>query len=276
MFDGSEEERRRILETGAGAAAPSSSTSRPRPRSRRDLIRHARRPAAIVVIAHRSTGRRRTICRRASRRCARPAPKSPSWRSTRRQRSRRCCRCSTLAATNGTSPGQGHVLIAMGAPGWRRACSPRGSATAGPTPATTSRRARSRRRGCCEEFRFRRIAPDAAVYGVVGNPVVHSLSPVDAQRRLRRARPERRLRAARGARRGRLRRASRAAIGLRGASITTPFKVRPDAGRRRGRRRWRGGSARSTRSRRATAGGSATNTDVDGLPRRRCAARISG
>ncbi len=28
------------------------------------------------------------------------------------------------------------------------------------------------------EFRFRRIRPDAAVYGVVGNPIAHSLSPV--------------------------------------------------------------------------------------------------
>ena len=28
------------------------------------------------------------------------------------------------------------------------------------------------------EFRFRRIAADAALYGVVGNPIIHSLSPV--------------------------------------------------------------------------------------------------
>jgi 3-dehydroquinate dehydratase / shikimate dehydrogenase len=73
-------------------------------------------------------------------------------------------------------------------------------------------------------FRFRRIAPDAALYGVVGRPVVHSRSPVmhnagfaalglnavyvplearDVEDFVRFARQS----------------------GLRGASITTPFKV---------------------------------------------------
>ncbi len=74
------------------------------------------------------------------------------------------------------------------------------------------------------EYRFRRIRPDAALYGVVGNPVMHSLSPVmhnagfaacglngvylplearDASDFVRFARH----------------------TGLRGASITAPFKV---------------------------------------------------
>jgi 3-dehydroquinate dehydratase/shikimate dehydrogenase len=75
-----------------------------------------------------------------------------------------------------------------------------------------------------EDFRFRRIAADAALYGVVGNPIVHSRSPImhnagfaalglnatyvplearDAEDFVRFARE----------------------TGLRGASITTPFKV---------------------------------------------------
>lgn len=75
-----------------------------------------------------------------------------------------------------------------------------------------------------EDFQFRRIAPDAAFYGVVGNPIVHSRSPImhnagfaalgldavyvpfqaaDADDFVRFAR----------------------AVHLQGASITTPFKV---------------------------------------------------
>jgi 3-dehydroquinate dehydratase / shikimate dehydrogenase len=80
-----------------------------------------------------------------------------------------------LAASDG---GSDHVLIAMGQPGvptrvlaarlgnrWTYA----GDEVApGQMPA-------SRLLG---EFRFRRIRPDAALYGVVGNPIAHSLSPV--------------------------------------------------------------------------------------------------
>ena len=50
-------------------------------------------------------------------------------------------------------------------------------------------------------------------------------------------------------------------------SVTTPFKVDAACRRGRDRRRSPGASARSTRSSSATAAGSATNTDVDGLPR---------
>ena len=80
------------------------------------------------------------------------------------------------------------------------------------------------------------------------------------------SRPERRLPAARGGGRRRLRARSPAACGLRGASITAPFKVRLDGRGRRARSARARGSARSTRSPCATDGGSATNTDVDGFP----------
>jgi 3-dehydroquinate dehydratase/shikimate dehydrogenase len=75
-----------------------------------------------------------------------------------------------------------------------------------------------------EDFQFRRIAADAALYGVVGNPIVHSRSPimhnagfaalgVNATYVPLEARDAADfVRFARG-------------TGLRGASITTPFKV---------------------------------------------------
>lgn len=118
----------------------------------------------------------------------------------------------------------GHVLIAMGEAGIvSRVLSARlknrwiyaGDAAApGQLPSARLQR----------EFRIDRVRPDAAVYGVVGNPVAHSLSPAmhnagfaalglnavyvplqaaDADDFVRFAR----------------------AIGLRGASITAPFKI---------------------------------------------------
>jgi len=74
--------------------------------------------------------------------------------------------------------GQGHVLIAMGNQGLpTRALAARlrnrwtyaGDGVApGQLPALRLLR----------DFRFRRIAPDAALYAVVGNPIIHSRSPV--------------------------------------------------------------------------------------------------
>ena len=188
-FTGSEEERRRILEQAHRRSAPSSSTSRRAAAFAPELIAHAG-GRGIVVSSHdlrRAAGR---PAERAAARCASTGAEVAKLavevdsRSTDTLR-----RCSTLGAA-GDDARAGHVLIAMGDAGRaRRASSPRGSATAGPTPATASRRARSRRRGMLERVPVPAHPPDAALYGVVGNPIVHSLSPVDAQRRLRRARP---------------------------------------------------------------------------------------
>jgi 3-dehydroquinate dehydratase/shikimate dehydrogenase len=83
-----------------------------------------------------------------------------------------------LAAKNTTNPRQGHVLIAMGNQGLpTRVLAARlrnrwtyvGDGIApGQLPASRFIR----------DFRFRRIAADAALYAVVGNPVIHSRSPV--------------------------------------------------------------------------------------------------
>jgi 3-dehydroquinate dehydratase/shikimate dehydrogenase len=82
-----------------------------------------------------------------------------------------------LADRAGADEDSGHVLVAMGQPGvpsrvlaarLRNRWTYAGDAVA-PGQMSATR--------LLEEFNFRRIAPDAALYGVVGNPVGHSRSP---------------------------------------------------------------------------------------------------
>jgi 3-dehydroquinate dehydratase/shikimate dehydrogenase len=128
------------------------------------------------------------------------------------------------AAADGSAVTDGHVLIAMGSPGipsrvlaarLRNRWTYAGEGVApGQLPAVR----------LLQEFHYRRIAPDAALYGVVGNPVSHSLSPAmhnagfaalglnAAYVPLEAADPDDFVGFAR-------------AVGLRGASVTAPFKV---------------------------------------------------
>jgi 3-dehydroquinate dehydratase/shikimate dehydrogenase len=123
-----------------------------------------------------------------------------------------------------TGSGPGHVLIAMGSAGLpsRILAARLGSrwTYAGDAIAPGQLSLPRLRR----DFRFDRIAPDAALYGVVGKPIAHSRSPImhnagfaalginAAYVPLEAADAEDFVRFARGS-------------GLRGASITTPFKV---------------------------------------------------
>jgi 3-dehydroquinate dehydratase/shikimate dehydrogenase len=127
------------------------------------------------------------------------------------------------SAENGSSPSP-HVLVAMGEAGvptrvlgarLRNRWTYAGNAVA-PGQLPPDRLLR--------DFRIRRVEPDSAIYGVVGRPVMHSLSPVMHNAgfaalglkavyvALHAADAEDFVRFAKG-------------IGLRGASITAPFKV---------------------------------------------------
>ena len=86
-----------------------------------------------------------------------------------------------------------------GRPACRRASSPRGSATGGPTPATASRPGQMPAARLLRRFRFRRIRAGRRALRRGRQPDRALALAGDAQRRVRRARAERRLRAAPGA-----------------------------------------------------------------------------
>ena len=219
-FDGSEDDRRRVLETALACGAAyvdveAAATFAP------DLIRQTggRR---IVVSEHRFDGVPSDIPARVA--ALRRTGAEIAKLSVRVDSLEEMLPLFALAATNGTNPGQGQVLIAMGSAGlasrvlasrlgsrWTYA----GDAVA-PGQLSLTRLLR--------DFQFKRIAPDAALYAVVGKPIVHSRSPImhnagfaalglnavyvpleprDSADFVRFARES----------------------GLRGASITTPFKV---------------------------------------------------
>ena len=165
----------------------------------------ARAGRGVVVSSHLFGHPPADLEARYSETCVRPAPKWPSWRF-RCRRSRRRCRCSIWRRHIQTSLATGTSSSPWAIRASRHECLRRASGIAGRLPAMASRQAKCRRPVSSRDFRFRRIAADAAVYAVVGNPIIHSPVAGHAQRGLRRAGAERGLCAARGARRRRFRR----------------------------------------------------------------------
>ena len=219
-FQGSEDERRRILESALALGAEyvdveEAASFTP------DLIR-SRAGKGIVVSSHLfgppppDLDARYARLRAAGAEVAKLAVEVSSLAET--------LPLFELGASNADEPGRGHVLLAMGSQGvptrilaarMRNRWTYAGDAVApGQLPASRLLR----------DFRFRRIASNAELYGVVGNPILHSRSPVmhnagfaalglngvyvplearDADDFVRFARR----------------------MDLRGASVTTPFKI---------------------------------------------------
>jgi 3-dehydroquinate dehydratase/shikimate dehydrogenase len=219
-FRGSEEERRRILESALAngadyvdveAAASFAS----------DLVR-ANRGRRIVISEHNFDGVPPDLASRfdALRRYGAEIAKL----AVHVDRLEEMIPLFELGRSRGDDNGHGHILIAMGSAGLtsRILAARLGSRwtyagdNVAPGQLTLGR--------LLQDFRFRRIAADAALYGVVGNPIVHSRSPVMHNAGfaalgmnavyvpLEARDAEDFVRFARGA-------------NLRGASITTPFKV---------------------------------------------------
>ena len=115
------------------------------------------------------------------------------------RRSKRRCRSSSSARRSQTSRPRTCAASRWAIRACRHACWPRACGTAGPMLATASRRDSCPRHAFCRDFRFRRIAADAALYAVVGNPDHPFAVAGHAQCRLRGAGIERGLPAARGA-----------------------------------------------------------------------------
>ena len=206
---------------------------------RRDAVRRARAAASgVIVLAPRFPGRAGRPAGPAAapaRDRRRSGEDRPSWSSARRDLRR---------LLEQVRPDEGSILIGMGRAGLAtRVLAARfGSrwtyAGNGVAPGQVPRH------GCCRSSASAASVPTPRSTACFGRPVVQLAVAGDAQRGFRRARTERRLRPARGARRRRLRELRAALIGLRGASVTAPFKsdvmplldeVAPTArGRRRG------------------------------------------
>jgi 3-dehydroquinate dehydratase/shikimate dehydrogenase len=176
-FAGSEEERRQIL-AGAASAGAEFVDVEARASFLTDIIR-ARRGRGVIASSHiygeppadlheravaiRSTGAEIVKIAIEARRLSDMLP---------------LVGLAGRAAFGESEPGVGHVLIAMGQAGvpsrilsarLRNKWTYAGDAVA-PGQMPPAR--------LLNEFSFRRITADAALYGVVGNPIAHSLSPV--------------------------------------------------------------------------------------------------
>jgi 3-dehydroquinate dehydratase/shikimate dehydrogenase len=225
-FTGSEEERRRVLESAAALGAEYIDVEEAASFAR-DLIR-PRAGRGIVLSSHifgeppADLEARYARLRAAGAEVAKLAIQVSSLSETLPLFD--LGSHGSLGSAGSTEPSRGHVLIAMGNQGVAtRVLSARlrnrwtyaGDGVApGQLPAFRLLR----------DFRFRRIAPDAALYGVVGNPIIHSRSPVMHNAGF----------AALGLNAVYLSLEARDAddfvrfashMGLRGASITTPFKI---------------------------------------------------
>ena len=194
MFDGPEEARLRILDARARARRR---VHRRRVGRGRRAVDRARAAAGGVIVS------RHDLPRHAGRRCRDPAAGLRASGgevaklavTTERPADLLHAAARRAAATvvdpdrDGRAPGMatrvlaGAVRLAVDLCGQRRS-------RPGQVPAAR----------LLQEFRFRRIRPDAAVYAVLGRPVAGVAVARDAQRRVRRARTERRLRAVRVAR----------------------------------------------------------------------------
>ena len=191
MFDGSEEERLRILERAQALGAEFVDIEWD---IRRRAVRRGARREGRDRLAPRLPG-----C--AGRFAGPAAAASRDRRGSREGRGHGGARVRSAEAAGERASGRRIRPDRDGARGAGDARPRRrDSARGGPMRATASRRARSRPRGCCEEFKFRRIRPDAG--GVcAARPARGRLAVArDAQRGVRRARPERGLRADRVAR----------------------------------------------------------------------------
>lgn len=158
--------------------------------------------------------------------------------------------------------GRGYVALAMGAAGipTRLLAARIGSrwSYAG-EPSIPGQLRLSRMR---EEFRFADVRPSTRLYGVVGNPILHSLSPALHNAAFASERLDAVYVPLEAADEGDFL-AFAGAIGLEGASVTAPFKLALRAHAHLDDRAVQAGALNTLR--RAAGGWEATNTDIDGF-----------